>query len=115
MLRALELIEKNFKNVQLHLYGKAPEEQILRNFVSTAGLNDMVNFHGRIYNKQPIAELKKAHAVAAPSFHEAQSMFVLEAMACRKIVITFDIPSTNEEEQTVKTDYLLNRLISRIS
>ena len=43
-----------------------------------------------------LMELKKADVVVAPSFHEAQSMFVLEAMACRKPVIAFDIPSMKE-------------------
>ena len=96
LLKAFELVKNNFKNVRLHLYGKGPEEQRLKNFVSKAGLGDIVRFHGRIPNKQLIVELKKADVVVVPSFHEAQSMLVLEAMACRKPVIAFDIPSMKE-------------------
>ncbi len=96
LLKAFELGKSGFKNVELHLYGRGPEEGKLRNFVSSAGLDDIVRFHGRIPNKQLIVELKKADVVVAPSFHEAQSMFVLEAMACRKPVVAFDIPSMKE-------------------
>ena len=60
LLKAFELIKNKFKNVQLHLYGKGPEEQRLRKFVSSAGLSDMVRFHGRIPNKQLIDGAKES-------------------------------------------------------
>jgi glycosyltransferase involved in cell wall biosynthesis len=96
LLKAFELGKGNFKNFQLHIFGKGPEEGRLRKFVTSAKLDNVVRFHGRIPHNQLIMELKKADLVVVPSFHEAQSMFVLEAMACRKPVIAFDIPAMKE-------------------
>ncbi len=96
LLKAFKLVKENIGNAQLHIYGEGPEESRLKNFVISARLNKIVHFHGRIPHKQLILELKKADLVVTPSFHEAQSMFTLEAMACKKTVIAFDIPSMRE-------------------
>jgi len=96
LLKAFELVSRDFKNVHLNIYGKGPEENKSKKFVSNARLNDKVHFHGRIPNKALIAEIKRADLVIVPSLHEAQSLFVLEAMACEKPLIAFDTPSMRE-------------------
>jgi glycosyltransferase involved in cell wall biosynthesis len=95
LLKAFEKISKQF-NVVLDIYGKGPEEKKMKDFVLLKKLSDIVIFHGRISNKDLISKMKQADLVVSPSLREAQSMFVLEAMACRKPVITFDIPSSRE-------------------
>jgi len=96
LLKAFELVSHGFKKVHLNIYGKGPEENKFKKFVSTARLDDKVHFHGRIPNKALIAEIKRADAVVMPSLHEAQSLFAIEAMACQKPLIAFDIPSMRE-------------------
>jgi N,N'-diacetylbacillosaminyl-diphospho-undecaprenol alpha-1,3-N-acetylgalactosaminyltransferase len=43
-----------------------------------------------------LAEIKKADLAVSPALHEAQSMYALEAMACGKPIVAFDIPSMRE-------------------
>ncbi len=96
LLQALILRKKDFNKVRLDIYGKGPEESRLKKFVSSKNLEDMVYFRGNIPHEKLIAELKKADIVVFPSFHEAQSMFVLESMACKKTIVAFNIPSMRE-------------------
>jgi N,N'-diacetylbacillosaminyl-diphospho-undecaprenol alpha-1,3-N-acetylgalactosaminyltransferase len=51
---------------------------------------------GQVSHKKLIAEIKKSHIVVFPSLNEAQPMFVLEAMACKKPVLAFDLPFARE-------------------
>lgn len=96
LLKAFEMLKRDFKDINLKIFGRGPEENRMKQFVSNAGLSDQVHFCGHLPHKNLIAEIKKSDAVIAPSLHEAQSLFVLEAMACKKPVIAFDIPPTRE-------------------
>jgi glycosyltransferase involved in cell wall biosynthesis len=96
LLKAFEMISHDYKNIKLDIFGQGPEETKMKKFVSTAGLSTQVQFCGRVSNQSLIKELKKADIVVAPSLHEAQSMIVIEAMACRKAVVAFAIPSMRE-------------------
>lgn len=96
LLRALEILRKDIKDVTLKIFGTGPEEKRLKKFASHAGMEDQVHFGGRISHRDLIAEIKKSDAVVAPSLCEAQSLFVLEAMACGKPLIAFGIPPMKE-------------------
>jgi len=96
LLRAFEMLKKDFKDLNLKIFGKGPEENRMKKFVSNAGLKDQVHFCGHVSHRDLLAEIKKSDVVVAPSLHEAQSLFILEAMACRKPLISFDIPPLRE-------------------
>jgi glycosyltransferase involved in cell wall biosynthesis len=96
LLKALEIVSRDRKNIQLHVFGRGPEESKMKQFVTKTGLSNIVYFRGRIPNKELIGELKSSDIVVTPSMHEAQSMIVIEAMACGKPVIAFNIPSMRE-------------------
>jgi glycosyltransferase involved in cell wall biosynthesis len=55
-----------------------------------------VIFHGRVSNQFLLSQMKQSDLIVSPSFREAQSMFVLEALASKTSVITFDIPAAKE-------------------
>jgi glycosyltransferase involved in cell wall biosynthesis len=96
LLRAFEMLKGDFKNLNLKIFGKGPEENRMKKFVSNCELKDQVHFYGRVPHKNLIAEIKKSDVIVAPSLYEAQSLFMLEAMACKKPIIAFDIPSARE-------------------
>jgi len=96
VLKAFNLLKKEIPDLNLKIFGTGPEENRMKQFVSRAGLEDRVHFYGRVPHKEIIKEIKKSTAVVAPSVHEAQSLFYLEAMACKKPLITFDISPAKE-------------------
>jgi glycosyltransferase involved in cell wall biosynthesis len=96
LLKAFEIAARDLRNVRLDIFGKGPEENRSKEFVSNARLSGQVIFHGHIPRKRLLDEIKKSDAVVAPGLYEAQSMLVLEAMACGKPIIAFDIPSMRE-------------------
>lgn len=96
LLEAFKILARDFKDLSLKIYGKGPEENKMKKFVSFEGLRNQVHFYGRVSHKTLIAEIKKSTLVVTPSLLEAQSLFFLEAMACRKPLIAFNIPAARE-------------------
>lgn len=96
LLKAFEILRRDFKDLDLKIFGKGPEEPRIRRFISNTGLKDSVHLQGHIPHKSLIAEIKKSDIVVTPSLYEAQPMFALEAMACKKPLVAFDLPFARE-------------------
>lgn len=106
VLKAFELLKNEIPDLNLRIFGTGPEENRMKQFIAKKGLRDRVQICGRIPHKEVIKQIKQSSAVVAPSLHEAQSMFYLEAMACKKPLITFDIPPAKEIIKDGQTGYL---------
>ncbi len=96
LFKAFEELSHEFKDLELKIFGKGPEEQRIRRAVYRSGLEKRVRIFGNVPHKTLISELKMADLAVLPSRYEAQSLFMLEAMACKKPVVTFGIPSAEE-------------------
>jgi glycosyltransferase involved in cell wall biosynthesis len=92
LLRAMKMLSFDFKNLHLGIYGTGPQENRIRQFISDAGLKNVVFLKGRVPHKQLIAEIKRSDLLVLPSVYEAQPMIALEAMACKKPVVAFGVP-----------------------
>ncbi|NWG11507.1 glycosyltransferase family 4 protein [Candidatus Bathyarchaeota archaeon] len=106
LLKAFQIIRQNFRNVHLKIFGKGPLEQRVRSFITEADLNSCVSFHGHIPHRNLIAEVKTADIVVLPSLYEAQPIFALEAMACKKPLVVFNVPYAREIISDRKTGLL---------
>jgi glycosyltransferase involved in cell wall biosynthesis len=84
------------KDVHLNIFGRGPMKQKVEKFIIDYGLRDRVSFLGHVPHRKMISEIKSADIVALPSLIEAQPMILLEAMACRKPVVAFDLPFSRE-------------------
>ena len=96
LLKAFEIVRREFKDAHLEIFGKGPEEQRIIEFVNRRELQDCVHVHGRIPHKDLIAEIKRSALVVVPSLYEAQPMIALEAMACKKPLVAFSYPFARE-------------------
>lgn len=96
LLKAFEMLRKECKDLRLEIFGKGPEESRMKKFVLHAGLEKRISFHGHVSHMDLLAEIKRADVAIAPSLQEAQSLFLLETMACKKPLVVFGIPSARE-------------------
>ena len=96
LLKAFEILRRDFKDLDLKICGKGPEEHRIRRFISNTGLKNNVHLQGHVPHKNLIAEIKKSDIVVLPSLYEAQPMLALEAMACKKPLVAFDLPFARE-------------------
>jgi glycosyltransferase involved in cell wall biosynthesis len=96
LLRAMETLSLDFKNLRLKIFGTGPQEHRIRQFISDRGLKDVALLKGRVPHKQLIAEIKRSELLVLPSLYEAQPMVALEAMACKKPVVAFNAPFVHE-------------------
>jgi glycosyltransferase involved in cell wall biosynthesis len=106
LLEAFKLLRRVFKNVHLSIFGKGPLQERITQFVADSNLGDCVSSFGHVSHKRLLAEIKKSDIVVFPSLLEAQSMFMLEAMACRKPLLAFDLPFAREIVTNMETGVL---------
>lgn len=106
LLNAFEKLCKNHDNVHLTIYGKGPLKSVLEKYVECSNLKSKVSLPGFIPHKKMLSEIKKCDIVAFPSIAEAQPMFILESMACKKPVVAFDLPFAREVIDDMNTGVL---------
>ena len=97
LIRALKILKLDFPEIQLKIIGTGPKENYLRILSRDLGLEDNVNFLGKIRDtREMIKILKKSHVFALPSIAEGFGMVIIEAMACGLPYVASDIPPIRE-------------------
>ena len=96
LMEAFRHLKKDFGNIHLNIFGSGPLRQKIDEYLVNFDLKDTVTCMGRVPHKTLLSEIKNSDIVAFPSICEAQPMFMLEAMACRKPVVAFDLPFARE-------------------
>jgi glycosyltransferase involved in cell wall biosynthesis len=96
LLAAFKLLLNEYPTLHLRLCGKGPMEPKIRAFISRENLTDNVHILGHVSRRELLTEIISADVVVLPSLREAQPISVLEAMACRKPVVAFNLPFAYE-------------------
>lgn len=96
LLDAFMKIKKEIGNVQLRIFGRGPLERKLKRFIANAKLEREVLLGGFIPHARLIEEIRRSDLAVFPSIYESQPVFVLETMACKKTILTFDLPYARE-------------------
>jgi len=96
VLRAFEDLRRQFKGLHLKIFGKGPLKSEIERFITDRALDRDVHLGGFLPHRELIREINKSDVVVFPSLYESQPMFALEAMACKKPLITFDLPYARE-------------------
>jgi glycosyltransferase involved in cell wall biosynthesis len=96
LLQAFRHVKNTYKNVTLKIFGKGPLKQKIQDYIVSYGLADCVKVMGHVSHKELLLEIEKSDILSLPSLCEAQPMIILEAMACKKPVVTFNLPYANE-------------------
>lgn len=106
LLQAFRRVIQDSKDAELKIFGKGPMENSVRRFISNHQLEKNVRIFGRISHRDLMTEIKKSDVAVLPSIYEAQPMFALEAMACKKPLVVFDLPYARELITDMKTGVL---------
>lgn len=119
LLKAFEILARNFKDVHLKIFGKGPLEKRVIRFIIKSQLKNNVHFYGYVPRQKLIMEIKRAHVAVLPSIYEAHPVFALESMACKKPIVLFDFPFAREivtdmENGVLVKPYDINDLYKKI-
>jgi rhamnosyl/mannosyltransferase len=106
--KGVEFLIRAMENVKarLRIVGTGPVEDSLRNLAHEKGLADRVEFLGQVSDRDLIAHYHACDVFALPSItnQEMFGLVQLEAMACRKPVISTNLPTgvpwVNQHGQT---------------
>ena len=106
--KGVEFLIRAMENVKARLWivGTGPVEDSLRNLAREKGLADRVKFLGQVSEQDLIAHYHACDVFALPSItnQEMFGLVQLEAMACRKPVISTNLPTgvpwVNQHGQT---------------
>src|ERR1022692_1525236 len=95
--KGVEFLIRAMENVKARLWivGTGPVEDSLRNLAKEKGLADRVEFLGQVSNEDLVAYYHACDVFALPSItnQEMFGLVQLEAMACRKPVISTNLPT----------------------
>ena len=97
LLKAFMTLKKDFPNLNLDIFGRGPLESKLKSVISKSDFANNIHFRGHVPRVELIRNVKRASIVALPSLYEVGPFIsALEAMACKKPIVCFDLPFTRE-------------------
>ncbi|MFT5334039.1 MAG: glycosyltransferase involved in cell wall biosynthesis [Halioglobus sp.] len=102
-IRAIGLAREQIPDIQLQIAGNGPQRAELENLVAALGLEQHVNFVGRIGAGQIVEFYQSANVMLNPTTVDNMPNSVLEALACGVPVVTTNvggIPYIVEHEET---------------
>lgn len=109
LIKAMRYILKENNETKLKIIGSGPQEPMLRHLINRMDLQNNIFMENHMTRKQLLTELYNCVCVVFPSLYEVQCTSVLEAMACRKSVVAFKIPSMEEIIDHMRTGYLVDK------
>ncbi len=89
LLKAMEILVKEFPKIKLVIVGDGNERKKFENFVIESGLNQNVKFVGSVSDLVKRRHYQQADIFCAPYVDEGYGLTVLEALACGCSVVGF--------------------------
>ena len=97
LIRAVKILKLDFPNVKLKIIGIGPQEEYLKKLSKNLGIEDDINFVGKISNASDLIKvLKSSHVFALPSIAEGFGIVIIEAVAAGIPYVASDIPPIRE-------------------
>lgn len=107
LLEAFKKVYEQNKNVTLIIAGTGDEELKLKKKALELGINDKVNFKGRVSDKEKINLLQESWVLVNPSFKEGWGITTIEANACGTPVVASNVPGLRESVKDQETGILV--------
>lgn len=106
LIEAAAWLKKKGVDFKLHVAGTGPLENALRQYAKSLDVADRIDFLGFVEDMD--AFLRRIDIFLLTSLHEGSAHTVLEAMACCKPVVAFNISSNPEMITDNQTGFLVD-------
>ncbi len=107
LVEAYAILREKRPDIGLVIAGSGPEEARLRQLIRDAGLTGTIALPGRVAGRTKIDLLRSCLAVCLPSRHEGWGIVAIEAAACCKPVVGFDIVGLQDSVKHNETGLLV--------
>lgn len=108
LIRAFKIILKKYPDARVIIAGNGPFKPYLKNLTEEIKVSDRVELLGRMPINKIVKEINRAELVVIPSLFEGFGLTALEATACKKPVIAFNIPGINEWMNHMENGFLVS-------
>ena len=102
MLHSLRQLLVQRHDLSLRIIGDGPEREVIENYVVNNGLSHKVTITGFVDRYTLVDHLMSSSLVILPSKHEEFGGLILEAGACRKIVVSTRTIGTKEDQPELR-------------
>jgi glycosyltransferase involved in cell wall biosynthesis len=96
LIMAAANLREQFPGLRVKIFGDGPFKDRLKAMISGLRLSENVELGSFLPRIELFKEIYRSNVVVLPSLQEAQPVSFLEAMACQKPVVAFDLPFSNE-------------------
>jgi glycosyltransferase involved in cell wall biosynthesis len=97
LLKNIKPLFSDFPSTHLKIFGGGPLRNILVKHIHKSGLDENVSIMGHVPYEELIAQVSEASVAVFPTFLEVGPFIsALEAMACRRPIVVFDLPFNRE-------------------
>jgi glycosyltransferase involved in cell wall biosynthesis len=106
LVQAAQTVTKQIGNAVFLIVGEGPQKNQIKAQLEKANLSKNFLFLGNLKDSELPAIYNCADVFVLPSIQEGQGIVLLEAQACGKPVVAFDVGGVNEAVQNGKTGFL---------
>ncbi|MCW4024852.1 MAG: glycosyltransferase family 4 protein [Candidatus Bathyarchaeota archaeon] len=107
LIEAARKVTQQIKDAQFLIVGDGPQKSTLKTQIQNHYLTGHFHFLDNIPDTQLQAFYNLADLFVLPSIQEGQGIVLLEAQACGKPVVAFDVGGVNEAVQNGETGFLV--------
>jgi glycosyltransferase involved in cell wall biosynthesis len=109
IIQAFDIFQRTSSGARLRLVGEGPPRHVrsLRRLVAGLGLEDSVNFCGRVSSSQKYQMMTEAYALIMASVREGWGLVVTEANSCGTPAIVYDVPGLRDSVQHGQTGLIV--------
>lgn len=106
-IQAMKAVTAQIPDAKLVIIGAGPYEPELLRLTEKLGLNEQVQFLGRLSEEEKLEWLRKSWALLKTSNREGWGIDVLEANACGTPAVGWKVPGTQDSVQDQETGFLV--------
>jgi glycosyltransferase involved in cell wall biosynthesis len=108
LIRAVEIVKKNYPNIILEIVGGGPHKENLSELANQLELKENVKFCGYVSEEEKYRIISLSNAMVFPSLCEGFGLVILESFSCSRPVIVSDVKPLSDIVENSKDGLVVN-------